>query len=365
MFDASRRQLLRSTGVAMGAGILAGCLGGDADDDDDVLGDPEYVEGRPEPGGTPMEELPELSGELTIYSGRSQTRIGELMDYLEAEYDDLSLEVRYDDTADLIATIETEAETPADVFYGSETQSMTHLKAEGYTVSLPDDVLELSQPDTQDPDGYWAGFTRRFRAIAYHTGAYDRDELPDDIFAYASDERFRDDIMWAPDQGSFQAFVTAMRVYHGEEDTRSWLRAMVDEQRVETSPGGDSAIAQATADGEIGIGITNHYILRDNPGDTLELAYTSGDAGAMFNVTGAAVMADGNEELAANFVAHLLSAEAQEYFATTTWEYPTIDGVEPIDELQSTDEFEPPELDLNELADLEPTLELLREEEIL
>ena len=364
MSDANRRRFLQSVGAVAGVALVAGCFGGD--DGDDVLGDPEYVEGRPDPGGTSIEELPDLNGELTVYSGRSQTRIGELMEYLGAEYDELSLEVRYDDTADLTATIEQEAETPADVFYGSETQSMTHLKEEGYTSPLPDDVLERSQPDAQDPDGHWVGFTRRFRAIAYHTGDYERAELPDDIFAYASDERFRDDIMWAPDQGSFQAFVTAMRVYHGEDETREWLRAMVDDQNVETSPGGDSAIAQATTDGEVGIGLTNHYILRDNPGDTLELAYTSGDAGAMFNVTGATVMADSDDpELAANFVAHLLSAEAQEYFATTTWEYPTIDGVDPLDELQSTDEFEPPKLDLNELADLEPTLSLLREENIL
>ncbi|WP_255194022.1 substrate-binding domain-containing protein [Natronobeatus ordinarius] len=364
MSDASRRRFLRSTGAVAGVALVAGCFGGE--NGDDVLGDPEYVEGRPDPGGTSIEELPDLNGELTIYSGRSQTRIGELMDHLENEYDDLSLEVRYDDTADLTATIETEAETPADVFYGSETQSMTHLKEGGYTTPLPDDVLELSEPDTQDPDGHWAGFTRRFRAIGYYTERYDREELPDDIFEFASDERFRDDIMWAPDQGSFQAFVTAMRVYHGEEETREWLRAMVDDQNVATSPGGDSAMAQATADGEVGIALTNHYVLRDNPGDTLDLAYTSGDAGAMFNVTGATVMADSDDqETAANFVAHLLSAEAQEYFATTTWEYPTIDGVEPIDELQSTDEFEPPELDLNELADLEPTLELLRDETIL
>ncbi|MHC3439473.1 substrate-binding domain-containing protein [Natrialbaceae archaeon A-gly3] len=364
MLNLSRRSALRSVGVAAGVALLAGCTGAQEYPDD--LGDPEYTEGRPDPGGTWMEELPDLEGTVTVYSGRSQTRIGELMDYIEGLYDDFTLEVRYDDTADLIAAIEAEAETPADVFYGSETQSMTHLKEEGYTTELPDDVLELSEEDSRDPDGYWTGFTRRFRAIGYHTERYDAEELPDDIFAYAEDDRFQDDVMWAPDQGSFQAFITVMRSIHGEEETREWLRAMVDEQNVATSPGGDSAMARATADGEVGIALTNHYVLRDHPGEALDLAFTSGDAGAMFNVTGGTVMEDSDDpETAADFLAHLVSAEAQEYFATTTWEYPTIESVDPLEELPGTDTFEPPEFDLNELADLEPTLALLREEDVL
>ncbi|MDJ1434147.1 extracellular solute-binding protein [Halostagnicola sp. A-GB9-2] len=359
----NRRTYLLATG-ALSASLLGGCL--DADDGSDVLGDPEYAEDRPDPGGVSMEEMPDLNGSLTVYSGRSQPRIGELMEYVENLYDDFSLEVRYDDTADLISAIETEDETPADVFYGSETQSMTHLKDEGYTVSLPNDVLELAGEDSVDPDGYWTGFTRRFRAIAYNTDSFDADELPDDIFAYAEDERFRGTLMWPPDQGSFQAFITVMRLLEGEEGTRDWLRAMVDEQDVVASPGGDSALAQAVGDGEVGVGLTNHYVVRDHGGDSIDLAFTNDDAGSMYNVTGGAVMADSDEqETAADFVRHLVSAEAQEYFATTTWEYPTIDGVEPLEELPGTDEFDPPDFDLNELADPEPTLELLRSEDVL
>ncbi|ADD05040.1 ABC-type transport system periplasmic substrate-binding protein (probable substrate iron) [Natrialba magadii ATCC 43099] len=359
-----RRRFLAAAGV-VSAGVVSGCLGL-GDDESDVLGDPEYREGRPDPGGVSIEEMPDLNGDLTIYSGRSQPRIGELIEYVEAQYDELTIEVRYDDTADLISTIETEAETPADVFYGSETQSMTHLKDEGYTVELPDEVIDLVDTGSIDPDGHWTGFTRRFRAMAYNRDAYDADELPDDIFAYAEDERFQDEIMWPPDQGSFQAFLTSMRLLHGEEETRSWVQSMTDDQGVEASPGGDSALAQAVGDGEVSVGLTNHYVVRDHGGDSVGLAFTSDDAGAMYNVTGGAVMADSDDtETAANFVQHMLSAEAQEYFATTTWEYPVIDGVAPLEELPGTDEFEPPEFDLNELDDPDPTLELLREEDVL
>ncbi len=360
-----RRVVTRRTALgAIGGsaiGLTAGCLG-TADGDEDVLGDPEDAEGRPDPGGVSMEELPDLSGELTVYSGRSEPRIGELMEYIESEYDDFSLEVRYDDTADLVGAIEAEDETPADVFYGSETQSMTDLKDDGYTVELSEDVLDRVDERSRDPDGHWIGFTRRYRAVAYNTEAYDADDLPDDIFAYAEDDQFTGDIMWPPDQGSTQAFLTAMIAIHGEDETREWVETLTEEQDAEISPGGDSGLAQAVTDGEVSVGLTNHYTLADGPGDAYDITFTSGDAGAMYNATGGTVMADSDDQSTAEaFVEHLVSAEAQEYFATTTWEYPTIDGVEPIEEVPATDEFEPPEFDLNELADPEPAQEILRD----
>lgn len=363
-----RREMLAVSGVGV-AGLLSGCtdaLSGGNGDGNEVLGDPEYVEGRPDPGGVSMEEMPDLSGNLTVYTGRSEPRIGELMAYIDDMYDDFELEVRYDSHDDLVAQIDAEAESPADVFYGSETQTMTYLRDEGYTVELDDGVFEHVMDNSRDPEGHWVGFTQRYRCVAYNTDAYDADELPDDIFAYAAEERFEDDIMWPYDQGSFAAFITAMRVFHGDEEARDWIRAMVNDQNVLDSPGGDSGLAQAVADGEVSVGLTNHYTLRDAPGPTFDITFTSGDAGAMFNVTGATVMDDADDEATANaFIEHLVSAEAQEYFATTTWEYPTIEGVAPIEEVPGRDEFEPPEFDLNELSDLEPTMDMLREEGVL
>ena len=68
----------------------------------------------------------------------------------------------------------------------------------------------------------------------------------------------------------------------------------------------------------------------------------------------------------ANFVRHLLSAEAQDYFARTTFEYPLVPGVDPIGRLPSIDELNPPEeLDLTQLSDLEGTISLLRDVGVL
>ena len=73
----------------------------------------------------------------------------------------------------------------------------------------------------------------------------------------------------------------------------------------------------------------------------------------------------GKDELVDNFVRHLLSAEAQEFFTTVSFAYPMVADVAPPGGLPTVDRLDPPEIDLSELSDLEPTLELMREAGVL
>ena len=70
-------------------------------------------------------------------------------------------------------------------------------------------------------------------------------------------------------------------------------------------------------------------------------------------------------DLARTFIHHLLTVEAQEFFATRTNGYPMIPGVPPVGGLPPIDELNPPALDLTELSEVQPTLELLRETDVL
>jgi iron(III) transport system substrate-binding protein len=82
----------------------------------------------------------------------------------------------------------------------------------------------------------------------------------------------------------------------------------------------------------------------------------------VFNVAGATIIdAADDADLAANFIRHLLSSEAQEYFAVETFEYPMIPAVDPIGDLPPSDELDVPDIDLAQLSDLEPTVDLMRE----
>ena len=364
--DVRRRKFLAAAG-AVGVAGLAGCNETDdaADDGDTAGGAIGQIgsgrAGRDAPGGTSMADLPALEGELTVYSGRGEFLVGELVGSIDDLYDDLDLTVRYGGSTDLVNQIVNEGEgSPADVFYSVNAGALGALADEGRTQALPADVTETVREEFRTEQ--WVGTSGRARTVPYNTETFSETDLPDDIMAYP--EEFDGDLGWAPTYGSAQAFVTAMRILEGEDATREWLEAMV-ERGAATYPD-EFRTCQEIADGQIDAAFTNHYyiqrVLDGNPEAPIATAFTEGDAGAVFNVAGAAVVDTASDaDLASNFVRHLLSAEAQDYFARSTFEYPLIPEVEPIGDLPTIDELDVPDIDLSELSNLEPTIDLMRE----
>jgi iron(III) transport system substrate-binding protein len=197
--------------------------------------------------------------------------------------------------------------------------------------------------------------------VPFNTNEFSESDIPSDVMTFPD---FEGDLGWAPSYGSCQAFVTAMRLLEGEEATREWLNGVVDAGI--SAYADEFQVSQAVANGELDAGFANHYyiqrVLDGSPDAPIETAFTEGDAGSIFNVAGAAVLDTApNPELAQNFVRHLLSAEAQEYFAVETDEYPLISGVDPVGSLPAIDELDVPEIEFSELGDLEPTIDLMRD----
>ncbi|GAB3417939.1 iron ABC transporter substrate-binding protein [Haloparvum alkalitolerans] len=366
-----RRAFLGGTAAAGLAG-LAGCTGdGDGDggtegpgteggsgtDDLESLG---YGRERGELGGTPMSEMPDLEGELTVYSGRGEFLVGQLVSYIESLYDDFSLEIRYGGATDLVNQIVNEGEgTPADVFYSVNAGALGALADEGRTAALSDDLLGLVREEFHTDQ--WIGTSGRARSVPYNTNALSEGDLPDSVMEFPDLDA---QLGWAPSYGSCQAFVTAMRIIEGEEATREWLNA-IQEAGIESYPD-EFVVSQAVADGEIDAGFTNHYYIqrviegREDP--PIATTFTEGDAGAVFNVAGAAVVDQASDPtLAENFIRHLLSTEAQDYFAVRTFEYPLVEGVPPVGDLPSIDELDVPNIDLAQLSDLQATVDLMRD----
>jgi iron(III) transport system substrate-binding protein len=372
----SRRRFLAS-GAAVGAAGLAGCNGilpgeevgdgaGNGTGDGDVGQIGSGRAGRDDPGGTPMAEMPALEGELTVYSGRSEVLVGQLVGFIDDRYDALDLGVRYGAASEMVNQIRTEGDSsPADVFFSVNAGALGVLAEAGRTATLPDDVADLVPEEFQDDEARWTGTSGRARSIPFNTRAFEAGDVPDDVMTFPDDDRFAGEMGWAPAYSSFQAFVTAMRILEGEAATKAWLAGMLD-AGVRRYPD-EFQVAQAVADGDLSAGFTNHYyvqrVLDPRPDAPLSTAFTVGDAGAIFNVAGAAVVdTAADTEMAATLVRHLLSAEAQDYFARTTFEYPLVPEVDPIGALPAIDELNPPDgLDLTQLSELEPTIELMRD----
>jgi iron(III) transport system substrate-binding protein len=310
-----------------------------------------------------------LEGTLTVYSGRSESLVGPLVEQFEAATG-VVLEVKYGDTAELAATILEEGDaSPADVYFAQDAGALGAVAAEGRLAVLPSSVLDRVEARFRSPDGTWVGVSGRARVAAFDTRAVADPDLPDSILAF-TDPVWKGKLGWAPTNGSFQAFVTAMRVIDGDAAARAWLEGIkANEPKVYE---GNDAIIAALAAGEIEIGFVNHYYaLRQaaEQGPNFPVAnhfFTGGDPGALVNVAGAGVLTtSANPTAALAFVEFLVGDEAQQYFATETYEYPLVAGIEADDRLVPLDEIESPDIDLSDLSDLQGTLDLLTEVGIL
>ncbi|GGI05136.1 iron ABC transporter substrate-binding protein [Egicoccus halophilus] len=301
---------------------------------------------------------------LTVYSGRSEELVGEVLAGFE-EQTGIPLDVRYGDTAELAATILNEGEaSPADVYFGQDAGALGALQAEGRFAALPDDLVELVEPAFSSTTGEWVGVTGRVRVLAYNTETLTEDEVPDSVLEL-TDPAWSGRVSWAPTNGSFQAFVTAMRVTEGEDVTREWLEGMLanDVQVFENN----ASQVEAVGRGEVDVALVNHYYLlrftAEDPDFPVANKYLPGDIGGLVNVAGVGVLDSSDQPVEAEqFVAYLLSDDVQHYFGTETneREFPAVEGVEATD-LPTVEELDPPAIDLSDLEDLQGTLALLQE----
>ncbi len=302
---------------------------------------------------------------LVIYAGRNENLVGPLLDQF-AEETGIEVRVRYGNTAGLAATILEEGDnSPADVYYGQDAGALGALARAGRFRELPADVVSLLRPDYVSDDNSWVGTSLRARVLVYNTDELTAADLPDDIWDLTAEE-WHGRVGWAPTNGSFQAFVTALRVLQGEERAQAWLEAMMAND-VQVYPK-NTPIVAATGAGEISVGLVNHYYLlrfktEDPDFPAANHHFRNAGPGSMVNVAGTGIVNScANCDEAEEFVRFLLSEAAQTYFLETTHEYPVIAGdFEFQSAAVSLDDFDTPDIDLNDLEALDETLTLLRE----
>ncbi len=322
----------------------------------------------PDPGTEGSDPSAEADTTVTVYSGRSEELVGPLLDQFTEETG-IEVEARYGDTAEMANLILTEGEnSPADVFFAQDAGALGAVAEEGLLAALPNATLDKVDERFRSPSGEWVGVSGRARVVVYNTEAISESDLPDSIFGF-TDPEWSGRIGWAPTNGSFQSFVTALRVIEGEDRAREWLEGI--QANDPSVYEGNNPALDAVIAGEIDVAFVNHYYLmqrlaEDPDAPAANYFLTDGDPGALVNVAGAGILTTAaNDEAARELVDYLLSAEAQEYFATETKEYPLMAGVEPDAALPALESIGTPEIDLSDLSDLEGTLELLQEAGIL
>ena len=310
------------------------------------------------------------AAELTLYSGRGEAFVKPIIEQFQRDTD-IKVNVRYGDTAQLAVLLQEEGQrSPADLFWGQDAGAMGALANAGLLATLAQEIYVGLPEIYTSATGQWVATSGRARVVAYSTTRVKPEELPQSVFDLTRPE-YRGRVAIPPTNGSFQAFVTAMRVLHGEQRTLEWLEG-IKANAPKNFRNNTTAVA-GIADGEADFALVNNYYLprfiaTDKDYPVAQAFFADGDVGNLVNVAGIAVLKSSKRlDAATQFVRFLISPAAQQYFTTVGNEYAVTPNVISNPDLTDTRVVlqVAPKLNLDELADLKGTLDLLRQAGLL
>ncbi|MCW5876032.1 MAG: iron ABC transporter substrate-binding protein [Anaerolineales bacterium] len=310
-------------------------------------------------------EVPADPGSLVIYSGRSESLVAPIIQQF-ADVTGINVEVRYGSTMEIAAALlEEGANSPADIFYAQDPGGIGAIEDAGLLAPIPADTLAKVAPGFSSPNGAWVGITARARIVVYNTDTLSPADLPADIRGF-TDPAWNGRVGLAPTNASFVTMVTGMRQIWGEDETRAWLEGVAANNPVYYS--GNGGVVTAVASGEVEVGFVNHYYLyqflaEQGEGFAARNHYlNNGGPDSLVMVSGAGILANGaNQANAQRFLDFMLSAVAQQYFASRTYEYPLVEGVATSSLLVPLAELNIPDISLGALSDMAGTAAIIEE----
>lgn len=253
-------------------------------------------------------------------------------------------------------------QSPADVLITVDAGRLSRAKNQGLLQPIESEILEKAIPThLQDSDNQWFGLTKRARIIAY---AKDR-VSPEDLSTYENlvDDKWKGKILVRSSSNIYnQSLMASIIANNGEEAAKSWAEGMV--ANMARSPkGSDRDQVKAVVAGEGDLAIVNSYyigkMLNSPDAEEVKVAKQIGlyfpnqeNRGTHINVSGAGVAKYApNKENAIRFIEFLISEEAQQVFTEANYEYPVLEGVEPVQDIKAWGDFKEDNLELNALGE--------------
>jgi iron(III) transport system substrate-binding protein len=305
---------------------------------------------------------------ITVYSGRNETLIKPLLEKF-TQQTGIAITARYGSTAQMAAQLVEEGDrSPAEVFLAQDAGGLGAVNKRGLFAALPADVIAKVPEGFRAKDGKWIGVTARSRVLAYNPTLVAKGDLPASVFEL-TDPKWRGKVAIAPTNASFQAFVTAVRVQHGEARAKEFFTALkANDVQIRDN---NIAIVEDVDAGRVPLGLVNHYYLgeiakeRGTTPDKLNAKlhfFAAGDSGAMVNVSGVgALNRSATDPDVRTFIDYLLGTEAQAYFAQQTYEYPIVAGAPAPAYVPALADLKVPAIDLNDLETLDTSIALIKE----
>jgi iron(III) transport system substrate-binding protein len=305
---------------------------------------------------------------IVLYSGRNEALVKPVLDQF-AQRTGIAIEARYGSTAQLAAQLAEEGErSPAEAFLAQDAGALGAVNKRGLFAALPAEVTAKVPETYRAKDGNWVGVTARSRVLVYNPKLVAKEDLPASVFDL-TDPEWKGKVAIAPTNASFQAFVTAVRVQHGEEKAKEYFAGLkANDVQIREN---NIAIVEDVDAGKVPVGLVNHYYLgeiakeRGTTPDKLTAKlhfFAAGDSGAMVNVSGIGVLdRSATDPDVRTLVDYLLGTEAQTYFAQQTFEYPVVSGAPAPDYVPPLEDLKVPAIDLNDLGTLEDSIALIKE----
>ena len=147
---------------------------------------------------------------VIVYSGRSESLVGELFEKMEQELQ-LDIEVQYGTTSEMATRFLTEGEqSPADIIFAQDSGHLGALAKQDSLATLSPDLLANVEKRFQAEDGTWVGTSSRLRVLVYDSKQITPEELPKSL-KELSDPKWKGKLGWAPGNGSFQAHLSVLQ----------------------------------------------------------------------------------------------------------------------------------------------------------
>lgn len=310
------------------------------------------------------------SESITIYSGRSEALIGPLIARWEKQ-SGINVDVRYGNSTDLALLINEEGDkTPADIFISQSPGALGFLGSQDLLAQIPQNISEKIQPNFRASDNTWLGLSGRERVLVYNTDLVSEADLPTSV-AELTDAIYKGRVGVAPNNSSFQDFITAMGFAWGKEATKDWLAGMAANNAPNYPK--NSAIVTAVVAGEVEMGLVNHYYLlrelAENPtAPARNYYFPSGDIGSLLIITAGAILEESNNKTeATDLLDFLVNQDSQTYFVEETREYSLLPNITAPAGVPDLEAFVSPNLTNLQLLgeNLKDTIELIQNSGII
>ncbi len=308
---------------------------------------------------------------LTLYSAQHEQMIDMLAEGFKKETG-ISIAVHKGEAPEIANQLAQEGpSSPADLYFTENSPELLLLEEKELLAKVEPSTLASIPAAYSSPTGVWIGVLARENVLQYNKDMIKEQALPASLLDLAKPE-WKGKVAFAPTDADFLPLISAVKALNGEAAAVAWLKGIKDNGQVFDD---DEGVVAAVDRGTAVVGIINSYYFERYRVETgadkvkSDIHHFGGkDAGALVNISGAAVLKSSkNQDAAQKFLAYIVSKPVQTALAASDidFEYPLAAGVPANPALRPFDQLQQPAIDMKTLGDDQGAADLLRQAGLL